>query len=143
MLMILQEPPYRNCVGLLYSDHDRLVSVAKITAMDVELLIRQIELELQKIKSGKRRTQEPRAVTIQLAGFPSAKKVVVAGTFNEWHHTKDTLQKNKDNWEITLKLKPGVYMYKFIVDGEWLEDPVNPQKVLSEYDNFNSILMVK
>ncbi len=140
---ILQQPQYRNYLGLLQGDHNRIVGVAKVAAMDVEILIRQIEVELSRINAGRRRTQEPRTVTMQLEGFPQAKKVALSGTFNNWHHTKDMMQRNEKGWQLTLSLKPGVYMYKFIVDGEWIEDPANPDVILSEYDNYNSVLKVQ
>lgn len=140
---MLDNPRYMNYVALLIADHDRIAQNGRLTCMYIELLIREIDLELEKIKTGKRRRKQVQSVTIQLAGFQSAKQVVLAGTFNDWHHTKDTLQKTKDGWQITLALKPGVYMYKFIVDGEWMEDPGNPDKILSEYNNYNSILEVK
>lgn len=140
---ILQQPQYRNYLGLLRNDHNRIVATAKVAAMDLEILIRQIEVELSRINSGLRRTQEPRAVTVRLKGFQQAKEVAISGTFNEWHHTKDIMQKSDGGWQLTLSLKPGVYMYKFIVDGEWIEDPANPEVIISEYDNYNSVLKVQ
>ncbi len=140
---ILREPPYRNYLGMIHGNNDEIIVDVKMAAMNVELLIRQIDLELQKIKSGQRRTQKPRNIVIQTADFQTATSVIISGSFNDWNATQHALQKTKAGWQIHLQLKPGIYMYKFIVDGEWTEDPTNPEKVLSEYDNYNSILMVK
>jgi len=55
---------------------------------------------------------------------PGAKKVSLAGNFNNWD-TK-ALQAKKDskgNWMVKISLKPGRYEYKFFVDGSWLSDP--------------------
>ena len=41
-----------------------------------------------------------------------------------------------------LALKPGVYEYKFIVDGQWIHDPANREKRVNQYDTFNSVLRV-
>lgn len=140
---ILQEPPYRNYLGMIHGNNEEIIIAAKLAAMNVEILIRQIDLELQKIKSGQHRTQKPRDVTIQTTDFQSVKNIIISGTFNDWNETQDSLQKTENGWSIHLQLKPGVYMYKFIVDGEWTEDPTNPDKVLSEFDNYNSILLVR
>jgi len=140
---ILQEPPYRNYLGMLHGNNDEIIIDVKIAVMDVEILIRQIDLELQKIKSGQRRTQKLRNAIVQTTDFQSAKNIIISGSFNDWNPAKDSLQKTANGWQIYLQLKPGVYMYKFIVDGEWMEDPANPDKIISEFDNYNSILLVK
>lgn len=57
---------------------------------------------------------------------PDAKSVVVAGDFNGWR-TDDFLTKDETGiWSKKFKVKPGVYQYKFIVDGKWMLDPANP-----------------
>ena len=47
-----------------------------------------------------------------------------------------------DGWELHAELPPGRYEYKFIVDGEWMHDPVNKEKVKNEHQTFNSVLYV-
>jgi 1,4-alpha-glucan branching enzyme len=64
----------------------------------------------------------------KLSGFKNAKKVVLSGTFNRWDEDVFRMNKTTDGWELTLQLKPGDYEYKFIVDGNWMEDPNNPAK---------------
>ncbi|HVP58484.1 MAG TPA: glycogen-binding domain-containing protein [bacterium] len=94
-------------------------------------------------------TPKPRAAakageaTFEL-DLPNAKQVFVAGQFNEWSITKTPLEKGADGvWRVTLKLKPGKYEYKFNVDGQWLEDPKNPDKVPDPYGGNNSVLTVE
>ena len=41
-----------------------------------------------------------------------------------------------------MKLKPGVYQYRVIVDGIWQEDPGNPERVPNIYGGNNSLLNV-
>lgn len=79
----------------------------------------------------------------KLAGFPNAKKVIVAGSFNKWNEQLFTMKKTANGWELTLQIKPGVYQYRFIVDGQWMEDPHNPLKVRNEFDAFNSVIDIK
>lgn len=55
---------------------------------------------------------------------PSAKRVFLAGTFNNWDPQATPMQKSKDgSWRAQLGLSPGRYEYKFIVDGCWCCEP--------------------
>jgi len=74
----------------------------------------------------------------------SASSVSIAGSFNNWQVGKDNLVKGKDGlWKIVLPLKPGSYQYKFVVDGQWLPDPNNPETTDDGYGGKNSVLVVK
>ena len=78
------------------------------------------------------------------ADLPSAGQVFIAGAFNDWSPSADALTKGEDGlWRVTLKLKPGKYEYKFVVDGQWMEDPANPDKVPDPYGGNNSIVTVE
>jgi 1,4-alpha-glucan branching enzyme len=82
-------------------------------------------------------------VTFEL-DLPTAGEVYVAGQFNDWSPTDYRLTKGEDGiWRVTLELKPGKYEYKFIADGQWLEDPKNPDKVPDPYGGNNSLLTVE
>ena len=76
---------------------------------------------------------------------PEANTVAVAGDFNGWDTQAVMLKKNKAGWwKANLKLAPGRYQYRFVVNGEqWSEDPENPNKELNEFASFNSILEVR
>ena len=62
------------------------------------------------------------------AGKPS--KLFLAGNFNDWNPANDKyLLKDDDGdgmWSITVKLAPGTYQYKFVIDGQWTKDPSSP-----------------
>ncbi len=66
---------------------------------------------------GKHRTMgTSREVEFTLAA-PKAKKVCIAGKFNAWHMTSMPMKKSADGtWKIKLKLLPGTYEYKYVVD---------------------------
>lgn len=55
------------------------------------------------------------------------KKISVAGTFNSWNANNDRLKYDPDTKQYLLqkKLSPGNYIYKFVVDGQWIADPKN------------------
>jgi 1,4-alpha-glucan branching enzyme len=55
---------------------------------------------------------------------PNAKRVSLAGTFNNWDVQRLTARKDsRGNWSVKASLKPGKYEYKFFVDGSWHNDP--------------------
>ncbi len=66
-----------------------------------------------------------------------AKKVFVLGEFNHW--VRKPMKREKDIWSVSLKVKPGSYEFKFVVDGKKMNDPNNPQISKSG----NSLLTVK
>ncbi|MFH2070309.1 MAG: diguanylate cyclase [Elusimicrobiota bacterium] len=56
----------------------------------------------------------------------TVKKVSCAGDFNRWNKNLGIMKyvEDRQEWRLTLNLKPGVYKYKFIVDGtKWIADP--------------------
>ena len=57
---------------------------------------------------------------------PLATNVFVAGLFNEWNATATPLARREDDgwWYVELDLFPAEYGYKFVVDGNWVEDPL-------------------
>ena len=46
-------------------------------------------------------------------------------------------------WTKVLTLEPGTYQYRYVVDGEWREDPTNPQSAPGPTGQPNSILHVR
>ena len=55
---------------------------------------------------------------------PDARNVSVAGNFNKWRTDSHVMTRENGAWTITLPLKPGMYTYMFIVDGQhWVTDP--------------------
>jgi len=61
-----------------------------------------------------------------LKGFPDAKNVILTGNFNAWNTGELFMEKVAGGWQLYYVLGPGNYEYKFIVDGEWMIDPANP-----------------
>lgn len=75
-------------------------------------------------------------------GDLKAEKVILSGTFNHWSEHKMEMYKIADGWELRLDLVPGIYEYKFIVDGNWTHDLKNDLTILNEHKTLNSILLV-
>ena len=75
---------------------------------------------------------------------PQAKKVSLAGSFNNWDTSALTAKKDsKGNWETKVNLKPGKYEYKFFVDGAWINDPRCSSCVVNSFGSRNCVISVK
>ena len=75
---------------------------------------------------------------------PVARNVQLAGDFNDWVPDKnvDTRQMPDGTWEKVIQLGPGVYQYRYFVDGEWKPDPGNPRRVEGPAGGVNSVLII-
>ena len=75
---------------------------------------------------------------------PVARSVQLAGDFNGWVPDKnvDSRQAPDGTWEKVIQLGPGVYQYRYFVDGEWKPDPSNPRRVEGPAGGVNSVLII-
>lgn len=80
--------------------------------------------------------------TFILFGFEYARQVRLSGSFNAWSKSGAEMMRTARGWEVKMKLPPGKHLYKFIVDGSWLEDPMNELREADSYRGFNSVLFV-
>jgi len=81
--------------------------------------------------------------TFRLKGHEDASVVVLAGSFNAWSQSQLVFGREGNEWVCRIDLDPGVYQYKFILDGDWLLDPSNPDTAEDEAGNVNNVLEVK
>jgi 1,4-alpha-glucan branching enzyme len=73
-----------------------------------------------------------------------AKEVIVTGDFTGW--TKDgvrLVQLGPGAWETTLKLAPGEYQYRLLVDGVWRDHPDARRRVPNPFGSQNCVLVVQ
>ena len=55
---------------------------------------------------------------------PNAQKVALAADFSGWEQGAIPMKKQKDGvWKTSLNLATGTYEYRFLVDGQWHDDP--------------------
>jgi 1,4-alpha-glucan branching enzyme len=55
---------------------------------------------------------------------PGATSVLLVGDFTHWQQQGIPMYQDKSGvWTTTIKLTPGKHTYRFIVDGEWRDDP--------------------
>jgi 1,4-alpha-glucan branching enzyme len=73
---------------------------------------------------------------------PSARHVHLVGDFNGWELEGNEMQPLGRIWTSTVKLRPGSYRYRFVVDGEWRSDPLNAVAEPTPYGGNNSVLVL-
>ncbi len=76
---------------------------------------------------------------------PQASTVYVVGEFNNWTPNQEARLEPKGQglFETRIDLEPGIYQYRFIVDGRWVEDPDNPRTAPAPFGGVNSVLEVR
>ncbi len=83
-----------------------------------------------------------RRVTFSLIS-PDAKEVILMGDFNQWNPKVHPMKKNKNGvWEKVTLLFPGTYEYRFMVDGQWENDPENIQTRTTRFGTKNNFIVV-
>jgi CubicO group peptidase (beta-lactamase class C family) len=80
--------------------------------------------------------------TLTLKGYPQAKLVTLAGSFNNWNGLHTLFFRKGNEWVCRIDLRPGTYHYKLVVDGEWILDPGNTATA-KDNEHTNSVLVVK
>lgn len=74
---------------------------------------------------------------------PVLASATVAGAFNEWNPTATPLDREADGtWAVDLDLPIGRHEYRFIIDGQWVFDPSNPNLVPNPFGSMNSVVEV-
>jgi chromosome partitioning protein len=89
----------------------------------------------------------PREVVVRFKDS-AAGDVRIAGDFNGWVPDRGVrsliaTEGQERVWTKVLTLDPGTYQYRYVVDGEWREDPANPQSAPGPTGQPNSILHVR
>jgi chromosome partitioning protein len=79
---------------------------------------------------------------------PGAADVRIAGDFNGWVPDRGVLSSSHQEgetrvWRKVMRLAPGTYEYRYVVDGEWREDPANPERIPTSLGPPNSLLVVR
>ena len=87
-----------------------------------------------------------RRITFKLHA-PGAKSVHLAGSFNGWDTSSHPLRQDKRSriqgmWQRALYLEPGVYGYRFIVDGRGHDGPVDTEPWTNEFGSFDCVIWV-
>jgi chromosome partitioning protein len=77
------------------------------------------------------------------AKFEEARKVLIAGDFNNWTPISTPMQKASDGmWQMRLPLPKGRYRYRLVVDGKWMTDPNNQSVETNQFGELNNVIEV-
>lgn len=74
---------------------------------------------------------------------PGALSVMLVGDFTQWQDEPISMVKRGGGlWTASVNLPPGTYHYRFLVDGQWRDDPENTLRVPNPYGGENSVRAV-
>lgn len=102
-----------------------------------------IEIDMDKISELKSPIINGKKVTFIYRG--QAETIFIAGDYNQWE-LKDKMKKieNRDLWYITKQFPENArFDYKFIVDGNWITDPLNENITPGGAGNNSTLIMPK
>ena len=72
-----------------------------------------------------------------------ATEVCIAGSFNDWHPSATPMVALGDGrWVKELTLPLGRHEYRFVVNGEWADDPSAKELVPNPHGGTNALLIV-
>lgn len=72
-----------------------------------------------------------------------SRRVQIAGEFNNWIPDKGVTTEILDgSLQKILRVSPGGYEYRLIIDGVWQQDPANPEAAPNDMGEYNSLLYV-
>ena len=83
----------------------------------------------------------------QVQGFsfraPEALSVQLVGDFTHWQEKPISLKKEAGGlWRASVPLQPGEHYYRFLVDGEWRDDPECAVRVPNPFGGHNMMRKV-
>ena len=74
---------------------------------------------------------------------PAAGSVKLAADFTDWEKSPLDLIRSEDGvWFAIVPLLPGSYAYRFIVDGQWCDDPQPWQRIANPFGTTNAVVSV-
>jgi 1,4-alpha-glucan branching enzyme len=73
---------------------------------------------------------------------PGADHVLLMGEFNDWILDGSEMEPIGGVWTKVIKLAPGRYRYRYVVDGQWQHDPSSAVIEPNPYGGHDSILVI-
>jgi dienelactone hydrolase len=78
--------------------------------------------------------------TFLLRGHERAKVVALAGSFNGWDSQHVLCGRENTGWVCRIDLPAGKFLYQFVVDDNWINDPDNPVSANSGNGGLASVI---
>jgi 1,4-alpha-glucan branching enzyme len=84
-----------------------------------------------------------RLVKIKFKPTMDCRDVKIAGDFTEWQNGAIVMSKSSRSgeWTASVRVAPGEYQYRFMIDGNWYTDP-STERSTNPFGSDNSILRV-
>jgi len=74
---------------------------------------------------------------------PGARSVHLAGDFTNWQQGAIPMKPASNGlWSVSVALPAGNYQYRFLVDGEWRDDPECGQRAPNPFGSQNMVRIV-
>ncbi len=75
---------------------------------------------------------------------PGATSVRLVGDFTDWQQHPIEMKRGRkgDAWKASVALTPGTHHYRFLVDGEWRDDPACALFAPNPYGSRDAIRVV-
>jgi diguanylate cyclase (GGDEF)-like protein len=124
------------------------VATYPVDAADEEELVQRADQSLYQAKhDGRNRVVSylpPHKERLVYRPGRPVRSVALVGNFNNWDKDYDFMQPvGGGEYEFVISLNPGVYQYKFVLDGtEWIPDPTCPERCPDTMGGDNSVLRV-
>jgi 1,4-alpha-glucan branching enzyme len=118
---------WRRCAG--FDDYKALA--AEVLEMEVQLALPR--------PSAPKLTDDGVVFTLEA---PQAQRVQLVGDFNLWMLDDNEMTRSGRVWTQVLRLEPGRYRYRYVVDGRWCSDPLNTEVEPSPYGGDDSVCVV-
>ncbi|HKI69250.1 MAG TPA: isoamylase early set domain-containing protein [Verrucomicrobiae bacterium] len=75
---------------------------------------------------------------------PTAMSVQLVGDFTHWQQKPVNLQKGRDGiWRVSIELLSGTHHYRFLVDGQWCDDPECALRVPNPFGGHDAVREVR
>ena len=150
-----EEAPTPVTVAEKIQEVDEQLEAISKTATDLLVEAREVVGEKPKAQQREKETIEEKIDqfygvrqhrgSVQFLGlYPQARKVQLAGDFNDWQPERTPLTRIDKNgrWSVEIPLESGTYRYRYVIDDRWQEDPYNDQLEDNPFGELNSVLEV-
>lgn len=75
---------------------------------------------------------------------PNAGSVQLVGDFTHWTKQPINLKRGTNGlWETTVDLSKGLHLYRFLVDGEWRDDPESVLRISNPYGSQDAVTHIE
>ena len=123
-----------------YYSLSREIITQEIVSRDIPAPARFLENKMKEIL--KKELPKLTEVVFKVSA-PEAKDVYLAGEFNNWKiDNAGRMTQDNGTWSKKINLSSGRYRYRFVVDGNWVEDPGNPLKEINPYGSVDSLIEI-